>query len=449
MNGLKVLVTGDLHIGRIPKVSEADIEEISASEAWGRIVDVAIQEKVLVVCLTGDIADSHNKFTEARSVLGKGLSDLGKNGIKTVAVSGNHDHAVLTRLADSFDSEVFQLLGSEQEWERVIIQDSGVDVLTIDGWSYGERSVFAQPIESYNFSQHGELPSLAMIHGEMKDPNTRYAFLSKEKMLKKRVDGWLLGHIHKRELIESPGDPFVLYPGSPQALHANETGVHSIEIINLSPAVSPEVKPIPISTVRYVGVDEIDIDFSSFDEQNGKKDAYNYVFDDIADKIEKIKDESGEKLKYVVFRLLLKGQTDLAKNFEDIEILQSELMKMKDFPEIIHGVRCSVEKVDCTLLPKIHNLYDLSRNKSPIGIIALAITEIQEKPEVEYSQSTRNLFKSGKSEIQNYRKNNNYEIHDENDDGCRGYEISDDEVKNSILSQLSAIFLKCRLQIQK
>ena len=446
MNGLKVLVSGDLHIGRNEKVAEAGEKGVAASEAWGRIVDVAIQEKVLVVCLTGDVADDHNKFTEARSVLEKGLRLLGDNGIKTVAVSGNHDFGVLSRLNDSFPDEVFQLLGSEHKWERVNIYnpDSGRIVLSIDGWSYLERFVSnQQPIESYDFLREGDWPVLAMIHGELNNRDTKYAFLPRESMLQKPVDGWLLGHKHRRALVETPGSPFIIYPGSPQALHANEKGIHGVEIINLDQTIKSQFRQVPISTVRYVGPDEFQIDLTSFDQNIERTDPNNYVLDKIRDKVEKVKIESGEFLKYVVLRLLLSGQTDLANDIKALNGLLSELVETRESSLDFQGVYCSIDKVDCTVLPKI-DLYEESKRKGPIGLVALALIELEEKPTSEYSPSTRKLFDKAKGDIETYRKKYNHTIHDETDDDNASDEILDHELKTSIRTQLSAVLLTHR-----
>jgi len=101
MSRLKILVAGDVHIGRVSsRVSADELAEVSARGAWGRLIDLAVSESVDVVCLTGDVADESNRFWEALGPLERGLRTLEGQGITTLAVSGNHDYDALPRLAD-------------------------------------------------------------------------------------------------------------------------------------------------------------------------------------------------------------------------------------------------------------------------------------------------------------------------------------------------------------
>src|SRR5690606_30847102 len=100
---MRVLCAGDLHIGRRPTrlPSDVDSSRLSCARSWESIVDYAVDQRVDVLALSGDVVDQSNKFYEAIGPLERGLARLRAAGVATVAVAGNHDHDVLPQLARS------------------------------------------------------------------------------------------------------------------------------------------------------------------------------------------------------------------------------------------------------------------------------------------------------------------------------------------------------------
>lgn len=85
---MKLLHTGDLHIGKV-------VNEMSMLEdqrfALKSIVDIAIRENVDGVILAGDLYDRSVPPAEAVVVLNDFLTELVDKGIKVYAIAGNHD----------------------------------------------------------------------------------------------------------------------------------------------------------------------------------------------------------------------------------------------------------------------------------------------------------------------------------------------------------------------
>src|SRR5690625_108199 len=79
---MKILCTGDLHLGRrssrLPE--HIDGRAHSSASAWGRVVDLAIAERVDLVLLSGDLIDDANRFYEALGPLEVGLRRLATAG---------------------------------------------------------------------------------------------------------------------------------------------------------------------------------------------------------------------------------------------------------------------------------------------------------------------------------------------------------------------------------
>jgi len=167
---VRVLCTGDIHIGRsASKVPDA----YRCSHAWTSIVDLAISERVDLLAISGDIVDKENKSFEAIGPLQDGLRRLSDAGIDTVAIAGNHDHDVLSRLLGNAGTDRFHLLGQDGVWERWTLSRNGSAQLHVCGWSFPKEHVRENPLHSFVDSADDGVPVLGLLHGEVA---TRGAF---------------------------------------------------------------------------------------------------------------------------------------------------------------------------------------------------------------------------------------------------------------------------------
>jgi DNA repair protein SbcD/Mre11 len=87
---VRVLLTGDLHLGRLSSSVFGGCAVHRAADAWERIVDLAIQQGLSSVVLGGDLLDQSNRFFEAAGPLPRGLRRLTAKTISTIAVTGRH-----------------------------------------------------------------------------------------------------------------------------------------------------------------------------------------------------------------------------------------------------------------------------------------------------------------------------------------------------------------------
>ncbi len=156
---IQILCAGDMHLGRRPtRVPEtADLNALKPTAVWRSFVNTAIERKVDVVVLTGDVVDESNKFFEAYSALQSGIERLTKSGIPVVAVSGNHDFDVLPRLADQIPG--FHLLGRGGQWQDFVLEKDGISVVRFQGWSFPTRHVSHDPLTGYE-APADELPTV-------------------------------------------------------------------------------------------------------------------------------------------------------------------------------------------------------------------------------------------------------------------------------------------------
>lgn len=250
---MKILFSGDLHLGRCSSrlPQGADRRDFSCSSTWDEIVNLAINRDAGLVLLSGDIVDENDKFFDAIGPLERGLQKLVEHEIRTLAVAGNHDFDVLSRLAYALDPAKFLLLGQDGRWQRETITENGQPLLYVDGWSFPNQYVKDTPILDYSFEPDAGIPTLVLVHGELDKPDSFYAPLSLLQMRQFDVTGWLIGHIHTPHYEEAPSQPFVLNPGSPQAMDPGETGRHGPWIIELGEDGTVSCDQVPLSSARF------------------------------------------------------------------------------------------------------------------------------------------------------------------------------------------------------
>jgi len=360
---MRLLLTGDIHIGR-SSTCTADIAEartLAASAAWDRIVELALEADVDVLCLSGDVADQENKFWEAIGPIEHGVQRLSEAGILTVAVSGNHDYDVLRRVADQVPKEAFCLLGRGGLWERTTIERGGRS-LHVDGWSFPREKVATSPLSTYDLDDDPSTPTLGLIHGDLDVAGSSYAPLDTYQLRSLPVDGWLLGHIHAPRLM--PEKPWILYPGSPQALDFGEPGLHGVWMVDVDHALAvPEQRSL--SATRY---EALTIDVS---EAEAEADVESLILNQIRASSEAHVEESGAHLEYLALRLTITGRTPLSHRIADITSTLRDDLSLR-----IGGVLVVVDRLSVATLPDIDiNAY--AKARSAPGAVARLLLALE------------------------------------------------------------------------
>ena len=96
---MKFLHTSDWHVGRTIR-NRSRTEEHQA--VFAEIIDIAKQEQVDAVLVTGDIFHERRPPLEAEEIVAQTLADLARAGIPSVVIPGNHDDAFRIRTLKPF-----------------------------------------------------------------------------------------------------------------------------------------------------------------------------------------------------------------------------------------------------------------------------------------------------------------------------------------------------------
>jgi len=324
--GVKLLCTGDVHLGRRPSrlPDHLDGAALSPTAVWTKTVDQAVEHAVDAVMLTGDVVDQDNRFFEAYTPLAREVGRLVEAGIGVYAVAGNHDYDVFGRLADEIVG--FGLLGPDGRWEEAVLERDGQAILQVIGWSFPAGNVKGSPLAHGLPPIRSGMPTVGLLHCDVDGAaNSPYAPVTRGELAAVGVDAWLLGHIHAPQII-SPAAPMIMYPGSPQGLHINEPGPHGPWLIAIEPGQNPTFTQLTLAALRWEDLD-VPLDDVSDDGELNLRSAVMKALKGLG---EQIAGEASAAPLAVGCRLRLTGRTPV---YRDLDRLVAEMLD--DFTQTV------------------------------------------------------------------------------------------------------------------
>ncbi len=265
---LKLLAVGDLHLGRhparLPDGLSQRAADLGPAGAWQRLVDAAIDSGVHVLALAGDVVEREQDFFEAYRLLERGVEQLTAKGIRVIGIAGNHDGAVLPRLADEVAG--FELIGRGGTWESLLLAAGG-ERATLWGWSFPQPQVSGSPLDGAAF-ERGPGPNLGLLHCDRDQADSRYAPVTSRALAAAPLDAWLLGHIHQPDTL-STAEPSG-YLGSVTGLDPGEAGAHGPWLFTIDGGRLSTVEQWPLAPLRWQRI-EVDVaDMERVDEARNR-----------------------------------------------------------------------------------------------------------------------------------------------------------------------------------
>jgi len=387
---VKILCTGDLHLGRTSSkcVHEGEESAIhSAREAWTRIVECAVTRGVDLLLLSGDIADDGGNQYEAMGPFEAGIRRLADRGIRIFMVAGNHDARILHRLSSMFSDAELRLLGRGGTWEQVSWPTEEAPRLTLAGWSFPGGKVDALPLDDFTPVKREGAPLIAVAHADYRTAGSDYAPVSPERLRAKAgVDLWLLGHLHFSEKLD--GRPPILNPGSPQALDPGEPGVHGPWLVEIHDGRIRRVEQMPLSSVAYHA---LTLDVTGIREED---ELAAFILQHLAPIEQSYRDRA--VLPRISCRLRLVGRTGiLGKLCEDVgKILQDQ--PLRDAHNIY------LEQINFSGVGSDHDLSDLRQRPDIIGTLAGILCDLEEP---ELSDECRRLLRGAEEQMRRVTNN--------------------------------------------
>ena len=344
------------------------LDELSASVAWQRLVDVAIEQRVTAVLLAGDVLDDEHDYFEAFGELKAGVERLVSAGIVVLAVAGNHDVEVLPRLARAVPELV--LLGEGGVWQTETLRDDTGTVHVV-GWSFPTRSVTYSPLDGLPAALEPLTPApvLGLLHCDRDQSGSRHAPVTSAELAGAAVDAWLLGHVHRPDVAARGG-----YLGSLAAADPGEEGARGAWLVEANAGSGVSFTPVPLSPLRF---ETLDLDVS---ELADPADLGTFITDAIGTAHRRLFADTAASsgVKAVGCRLRLSGRSDLRTELAE-RLTQDDprglLLTEDDVTYFVHDVVLEV-------LPRI-DLVAVAAGSDPLALVARKLLILDGPPSPE------------------------------------------------------------------
>jgi DNA repair protein SbcD/Mre11 len=211
----------------------------STFSALANLVELAIQQSVDFVLISGDVYDLADRSLRAQIRFQKALQRLSAAGISSYIVHGNHDPEDGRAARLNWPTQAHFFSAREVEALPVILEGKGT-VAQIYGISYATavvtENLALRIAEKYEDSKngHADLFRIGLLHTNVEgdQSHANYAPCSMQDLLGSGMHYWALGHVHTRQVLCT--EPAIVYPGNLQGRSVRETGAKGCYIVDVS-----------------------------------------------------------------------------------------------------------------------------------------------------------------------------------------------------------------------
>ena len=266
MSEFRFIHSADIHLGsgmhNLEHYYGAPTEAVRSApkEAFERLVDLAIENRVEALLIAGDLFDG--KWPDAS--IGLWLSGqfrrLEQNRIRTFLICGNHDAQSVVRPTVQWPASVFEFSAEHAETQTL---ECG---LAIHGRSFLTKSVTDDLTPSYPPKISG-LFNVGMLHTSLSGDSNHDAYAPTDipNLLQHQYDYWALGHIHQRSPESLAEQVWIGYSGNTQGRSVRETGPRGCNLVTVRDHRLHRLEFLETCKVQWeiVVVDVTDIDRES------------------------------------------------------------------------------------------------------------------------------------------------------------------------------------------
>lgn len=230
---MKVFHAADIHLDSplrgLAIYEDAPVDELRSAtrRALGNLVEAAIEEKVDLLLLAGDVFDGDWHHYSTGAHFAKEMLKLRDAGIEVVSITGNHDAASRITKGLRLPENVHVLSSRKPDtWKS---ESLGV---AVHGQGYAEQATttdislrYPPPVSS--------LLNIGLLHTSAngRPGHERYAPCTVDGLMNRAYDYFALGHVHAREVLSD--DPPIVFSGAVQGRGMRETGPKGATLIEL------------------------------------------------------------------------------------------------------------------------------------------------------------------------------------------------------------------------
>jgi DNA repair exonuclease SbcCD nuclease subunit len=206
--------------------------------ALANMINLALQQKVDFVLISGDVFDLADRSLRAQIRFQKALQRLTASGIAVYIVHGNHDPEDGRAARLNWPTRAHFFSTREVECLPVILEDKGA-VAQIYGISYATSAVTENLVQRIadkyeKAKDNSDLFRIGLLHTNVdgNQSHANYAPCSMQDLLNSNMHYWALGHVHTRQVLHM--EPAIVYPGNLQGRSVRETGAKGCYIVDVT-----------------------------------------------------------------------------------------------------------------------------------------------------------------------------------------------------------------------
>jgi DNA repair protein SbcD/Mre11 len=252
MDEFKFLHMADIHLDSpllgLSKYEGVPVEEIrlATRTALTNTVDLAIEEKVEFVVISGDIYDGDWPHFGTGLFFCSEMGRLEHAGIEVFLLYGNHDaESVLTKKLPLPDNvHTF----SSNKAHTIPHKRTGT---AVHGRSYKDKDTRDNLASQYPEAVPGVL-NIGMLHTALsgRPPHAPYAPCSVAELAAKGYQYWALGHVHDFEIVST--NPYIVFPGNLQGRTIREAGGKGAVLVTVTDGpISIQLERRLLDSVRW------------------------------------------------------------------------------------------------------------------------------------------------------------------------------------------------------
>ncbi|MGG5462803.1 metallophosphoesterase family protein [Clostridium sp. B9] len=232
---MKILHFSDVHFDtpfrELPK-EIGDMRRAELRESFNRIISKAIEEKVDLILLAGDLFDNTTVEKSTLIFIKEQMDRAKKYNIKVFIAAGNHDpynNRSFYSMIDWGDNVYI----FNEEIEKVYLEELGVVVY---GASFKDKYIRESKLKEFKVDDKDlDLIKIMVLHGEISNASEgEYNPITIREIYESKLDYLALGHVHKFSGISKEGRTSYAYPGCPEGRGFDETGDKGVILGDIS-----------------------------------------------------------------------------------------------------------------------------------------------------------------------------------------------------------------------
>jgi DNA repair protein SbcD/Mre11 len=207
----------------------AELVRDATRQAFSRIVEMAIDERVDALLIAGDLYDREQTSMKTARFIAGAYKRLTDAGVRVFVIRGNHDSTskIMRELTLPAGVHVF---GSKPGVE--MIERAGGQSIAVHGLSFREAEAPESLLPKYKAPVAGAI-NIGLMHTSLggSEGHDVYAPVSLADLQRSGFRYWALGHIHRRSV--HADETMVVMPGMPQGRDIGEAGRKSVTLVTV------------------------------------------------------------------------------------------------------------------------------------------------------------------------------------------------------------------------